>query len=80
MAKKATKKAPKKAEKKSVKKGAKKAGKAPQKTAKRPSPNARNVIRNNVLEGYSINRWCVTAAPGVSLRQQTVEGNRCKGR
>ncbi|MDX2149112.1 MAG: right-handed parallel beta-helix repeat-containing protein [Bryobacteraceae bacterium] len=46
--------------------------------ANRPSPNAVNTVEGNTLSGFGMDRWCLAAAPGVSLQEQTVRANTCK--
>lgn len=38
---------------------------------------AGNTIRGNVISGYKMRTRCIMAAPGVSLRQNTIDHNRC---
>ncbi len=46
--------------------------------AERPDPARNNRIENNELSGYGIPNHCVVAAPGVSLADNIIAGNRCK--
>jgi hypothetical protein len=43
----------------------------------RASPTHDNVIRNNLVSGFGMDRWCIQAAPGVELSRNTIEANRC---
>jgi len=38
-----------------------------------------NIIRDNQISGYKMDTRCIGAAPGVSLRANTIEGNTCSG-
>ncbi|HUS08164.1 MAG TPA: right-handed parallel beta-helix repeat-containing protein [Bryobacteraceae bacterium] len=46
--------------------------------AERPAPNQGNTIMGNTITGYKMDRHCITAAPGVSLKSQRIAGNTCK--
>ena len=50
------------------------------KGAARPAPARDNVVESNQVSGFGMNRWCVTAAPGVSLAANRVKGNQCSDR
>jgi hypothetical protein len=43
----------------------------------RPAQTRGNVIRDNFITGFGMDRWCVQAAPGVSLAANTIEHNSC---
>jgi hypothetical protein len=44
---------------------------------KRADSSRGHVIRDNVITGYKMAERCVMAAPGVSLKDSTIENNRC---
>lgn len=44
---------------------------------KRGDASRDDVIRDNVITGYKMSERCVMAAPGVSLKESTIENNRC---
>ena len=46
-------------------------------TGGRPAETDGNVIRDNVVTGYGMDRWCIGSAPGVELARNTIAGNRC---
>ncbi|HBY63127.1 MAG TPA: hypothetical protein DEH78_25175 [Solibacterales bacterium] len=46
--------------------------------ANRPSRTEANVVEGNTLSGFGMDRWCVTAAPGVSLKKQRIGRNTCQ--
>jgi hypothetical protein len=46
--------------------------------ANRKSDTRGNQIRNNELSGFGMSRWCIAAAPGVSLKDNDIEDNICK--
>ncbi|MCL5746370.1 MAG: hypothetical protein M1541_20970, partial [Acidobacteria bacterium] len=45
--------------------------------AARPAADVNNIIRDNIVSGFGMSRWCISAAPGVSLAQNQIEGNHC---
>ena len=45
---------------------------------KRADASRGHVIRDNVITGFKMSERCVMAAPGVSLKDSTVAGNRCE--
>ncbi len=45
--------------------------------AERPAPARDNVVESNQVSGFGMSRWCVTAAPGISLAANRVGRNRC---
>ncbi len=45
--------------------------------AERPAVTSGNVIRKNQISGFGMDRWCIAAAPGVRLDQNTIVENRC---
>ncbi len=45
--------------------------------AERPDPARNNRIEDNELSGFGIDRRCIVAAPGVSLRDNHIQNNRC---
>jgi hypothetical protein len=47
--------------------------------AKRKDPAVDNVIRQNELQGFGVNRWCVQAAPGLDRKRNRIEANVCRG-
>jgi parallel beta-helix repeat protein len=50
------------------------------KGAARPAPARDNLVQSNQVSGFGMDRWCVEAAPGVSLAANKVERNRCGAR
>jgi hypothetical protein len=44
---------------------------------KRGDASRDDVIRDNVMTGYKMSERCIMAAPGVSLKDSTIEHNRC---
>jgi hypothetical protein len=50
------------------------------KGAARPAPARDNLVESNQVSGFGMDRWCVAAAPGVSLAANKVERNRCGAR
>lgn len=46
--------------------------------AERPDAARRNVLTDNVISGYGMERSCVIAAPGISLDGQTIARNECR--
>jgi hypothetical protein len=44
---------------------------------KRGDASRDDVIRDNVITGYKMSERCIIAAPGVSLKESTIENNRC---
>jgi parallel beta-helix repeat protein len=47
------------------------------KGAARPAPASDNLVESNQVSGFGMDRWCVAAAPGISLAANRVERNRC---
>ncbi|HVN04996.1 MAG TPA: right-handed parallel beta-helix repeat-containing protein [Bryobacteraceae bacterium] len=45
--------------------------------AARPTKTAHNEISNNEVSGFGMSKWCVEAAPGVTLADNQVANNRC---
>jgi hypothetical protein len=45
--------------------------------AARPAPARNNIIRDNQVAGHGMKANCVVAGPGVALRENKVQGNRC---
>lgn len=45
--------------------------------ALRPAPATGNEISGNVIAGFGMTKWCIVAAPGVSLARNTIEQNTC---
>jgi hypothetical protein len=45
--------------------------------AERPAVTRDNLIENNEIGGYGMRTGCLGAAPGVALRDNRIEGNRC---
>ena len=45
--------------------------------AERPAAVRANIIGGNVIAGHRMKTRCVAAAPGVSLAENTIAGNRC---
>jgi len=43
----------------------------------RPATTVNNIIRNNTSSGFGIKEHCITAAPGVSLKKNTLANNTC---
>lgn len=44
---------------------------------KRGDASRNDVIRDNVITGFKMSERCIMAAPGVSLKDSTIENNRC---
>ena len=44
----------------------------------RPAQTRDNVIRNNVIEGFGMAEHCISAKPGIDLKQDTIAGNTCQ--
>lgn len=47
--------------------------------AERPGPAHDNIVEENAISGFNMDKHCVTAAPGVKLERNRVNRNRCKG-
>jgi hypothetical protein len=47
--------------------------------AERPSATEGNTIEHNEISGFGMDRWCIAAAPGVKLSQNTIRDNACTG-
>ncbi len=45
--------------------------------AARPAPAAHNRIDGNRISGFGMDKWCIAAAPGVSLAANRIANNRC---
>jgi hypothetical protein len=45
--------------------------------AGRPAVTRDNVIRDNFISGFGMDKWCIDAAPGVSLAASDIGGNKC---
>ena len=45
--------------------------------ADRPDPAQGNTIENNTISGFGIAQHCVVAAPGISLKANTIRNNDC---
>ena len=48
------------------------------KSGGRPADTHENVIRNNLINGFGMDKWCIEAAPGVDLSRNVIELNRCQ--
>ena len=46
--------------------------------AERPAPARGNLVEENEITGYQMDRHCIGGAPGISPDWNTVRGNRCK--
>ena len=46
--------------------------------AERPDPAHGNVVENNEMSGYGIEGHCVTTAPGLDAKANTVRNNSCR--
>jgi hypothetical protein len=46
--------------------------------AERPDPAKDNIVRDNSIQGYGMEKYCVSFAPGISRKQKAIENNRCK--
>jgi hypothetical protein len=46
--------------------------------AERPAPAHGNVIRDNFITGYGMNRHCVLTAPGIDPAANTIVANTCR--
>ncbi|HEX5228717.1 MAG TPA: right-handed parallel beta-helix repeat-containing protein [Bryobacteraceae bacterium] len=44
---------------------------------KRADASRGHIIRDNVITGFKMSERCIMAAPGVSLKNSTIENNRC---
>ena len=49
------------------------------KRAERPAVTRDNVVRGNTISGFGMERNCIAAAPGVSLRENRIGPNVCTG-
>ncbi len=49
------------------------------KGAARPAATVDNVVTGNTISGFGMDKWCVDAAPGVSLKKNVIARNRCSG-
>ncbi len=45
--------------------------------AGRPAVTRDNVIRDNYVSGFGMDKWCIEAAPGVSLAANEIAANTC---
>lgn len=45
--------------------------------AARPADTSHNQITGNEVSGFGMGKWCIEAAPGVSLRANRISTNRC---
>jgi hypothetical protein len=45
--------------------------------ANRPDPSTNITIKDNVISGWKMEKYCIRAAPGVELAAEHIEGNRC---
>ena len=45
--------------------------------ANRPGVSKDVTIQDNVISGWKMAKYCVRAAPGVSLTENKIVGNRC---
>jgi hypothetical protein len=48
------------------------------KGAERPAPNRGNTIVGNTITGYKMDKHCIAAAPGISLKDQHISKNSCR--
>ena len=46
--------------------------------AARPADTSHNKISGNDISGFGMSKWCIEAAPGVSLRANQIEKNQCR--
>jgi hypothetical protein len=46
--------------------------------AARPADTSHNEITDNEVSGFGMSKWCIEAAPGVFLRANKIENNRCE--
>ena len=46
--------------------------------AHRPAIARNNIVEDNEISGYNMNSRCIAAAPGVSLKANTIRRNRCR--
>jgi hypothetical protein len=44
----------------------------------RPDPSRDLVIRDNVITGFKMSSRCIMTAPGVALKDSTVDNNQCE--
>ena len=47
--------------------------------AERPAPSHESIVEENVISGFNMDKYCITAAPGVKLESHRINGNNCKG-
>ena len=47
-------------------------------TGGRPTKTQGNIIRDNVVQGFGADKWCIEAAPGVPLTRNNISGNVCR--
>ncbi len=47
--------------------------------AERPAPAHDNIVEENAISGFNMDKHCVTAAPGVKIESNRVNRNTCKG-
>ena len=45
--------------------------------AARPAGTSANQITDNEISGFGMDKWCIEAAPGVKLKGNRIERNRC---
>jgi hypothetical protein len=48
------------------------------KGAERPAPSLGNLIEENEITGYQMDRRCIGGAPSIYPDWNTVRGNRCR--
>ena len=48
------------------------------KGAERPAPARGNLIEENEITGYQMERRCIGIAPGIPPAWNTVRGNQCR--
>jgi hypothetical protein len=48
------------------------------KMAERPDVSRENVIKNNIITGFKMATRCIAAAPGVDMKNNSIEGNVCR--
>jgi hypothetical protein len=46
--------------------------------AERPGPSRDNTVTDNVISGFGMDRYCIVAAPGIALKDQTLARNDCR--
>ena len=45
--------------------------------AARPTRTSKNKLRDNYIGGFGMDRWCISAGPGVSVSEDDISNNKC---